>query len=107
VSREPGKIRVRFGHAGGGLRLAGKTKKVSGFAIAGADRKFVWAEARLDGSGVVLTSKDVKEPRFVRYAWADNPEANLVNAESLPAPPFEAEASEFVGGIARPRETPK
>jgi sialate O-acetylesterase len=107
VSREPGKIRVGFDHAGGGLRLAGNTKKVTGFAIAGADRKYVWADARLDGSSVVLTSRDVKEPRFVRYAWADNPEANLVNAENLPAVPFEAEASEFVGGIARPRETPK
>jgi sialate O-acetylesterase len=91
VRSEKGKLRVTFTHADGGLSLAGKGKKPAGFAIAGADRKFVWANAKLDKNAVVLSSKDVKEPRFVRYAWADNPEANLVNSAKLPAGPFEAE----------------
>jgi sialate O-acetylesterase len=107
VRREPGKLVVVFGHADGGLRLADKAKKATGFAIAGADRKFVWAETQLDGSNVVLSNKLVKEPIFVRYAWADNPEANLVNAENLPAAPFEAEGKVYAGGVARPRETTK
>jgi sialate O-acetylesterase len=105
VRREPGKLVVVFGHADGGLRLAGKTKKVTGFAIAAADKKFVWADARLDGSSVVLSNKLIEEPVFVRYAWADNPEANVVNKENLPAAPFEAEGKVYVGGIARPRES--
>jgi sialate O-acetylesterase len=83
---------VTFTHAEGGLTLAGKAKKPAGFAIAGADRKFSWANAKLEKNAVVLSSKDVKEPRFVRYAWADNPEANLMNSAKLPAGPFEAEA---------------
>jgi sialate O-acetylesterase len=91
VVREPQKLRVTFGHADG-LALAGNAKKPVGFAIAGADKKFVWADAKLDGKSVVLSNKAVAEPRFVRYAWADNPEVNLVNSAKLPAIPFETEA---------------
>jgi sialate O-acetylesterase len=80
-----------LGHADG-LALAGNAKKPVGFAIAGADKKFVWADAKLDGKSVVLSNKAVAEPRFVRYAWADNPEVNLVNSAKLPAIPFETEA---------------
>jgi sialate O-acetylesterase len=67
--------------------------KLKTFAIAGADKKFVWADAEIvtrDGADcVVLSSADVKEPVAVRYAWADNPaECNLYSKEGFPASPF-------------------
>jgi sialate O-acetylesterase len=58
------------------------------FAIAGADRKFTWAEAHIDGETIVVSSAQVKSPLAVRYAWADNPEVNLYNSVNLPASPF-------------------
>jgi len=62
---------------------------VNGFAIAGADRKFHWAEARIvEGNRVELTSPNVAHPVAVRYAWADNPVCNLFNGADLPAGPF-------------------
>jgi sialate O-acetylesterase len=92
VRREGSRLRVAFTHAEGGLRSNAPGEKVFGFALAGADKQFVWAEAQLDGSSVVLSSKSVEEPRWVRYGWADNPEVSLTNDAALPAVPFEAEA---------------
>jgi sialate O-acetylesterase len=83
---EGGKIRIRFTHVGGGLKVHGDTLK--GFAIAAADGKFVWAQAAIDGDSVVVWNPSVEHPRFVRYAWADNPECNLYNGADLPASPF-------------------
>ena len=80
------KVRVRFTHTSGGLKAKGGTLK--GFAIAAADKKFVWADARIDGESVVVWSDGVRSPCFVRYAWADNPECTLVNGADLPASPF-------------------
>jgi sialate O-acetylesterase len=81
------KIRVKFKHVGGGLKTAdGGPPK--GFAIAGADHKFVWAETSVQGDTVIVWSKDVARPVAVRYAWADNPVANLYNQTGLPASPF-------------------
>ncbi|WP_346239140.1 sialate O-acetylesterase [Niabella insulamsoli] len=65
-----------------------KDKKLAGFAIAGADRRFVWADARVSGNQVIVSSPSVEHPVAVRYAWADNPEAGLYNREMLPASPF-------------------
>jgi sialate O-acetylesterase len=79
-------IRVRFDHVGQGLRVAGD--RLSGFAIAGEDRRFVWAQAGIDGREVIVSSPQVARPVAVRYAWADNPECNLFNANGLPAVPF-------------------
>ncbi|HKE59458.1 MAG TPA: sialate O-acetylesterase, partial [Pyrinomonadaceae bacterium] len=59
-----------------------------GFAIAGADHKFFWADARIEGKAIVLSSKDVPKPVAVRYGWADNPAVNLYNGANLPASPF-------------------
>lgn len=60
------------------------------FAIAGADKKYVWANARIEGNKVIVWSDQVTAPRYVRYAWADNPDnPNLSNREGLPASPFE------------------
>jgi sialate O-acetylesterase len=62
---------------------------LKGFAIAGKDRKFHWAEATIDDDEVVVSSAAVKNPVAVRYAWANNPnDANLYNKEGLPASPF-------------------
>jgi len=78
--------RVRFRHTGGGLEAKGA--KLEGFAIAGKDRRFVWADARIEGNSVVVSSPQVAWPLAVRYAWADNPACNLYNKEGLPASPF-------------------
>jgi sialate O-acetylesterase len=83
---EGDRIRVRFEHARGLKTSEGGAP--AGFAVAGADRKFVQAEARVEGDAVVVWSKDVPRPVAVRYAWADNPAANLYNADGLPASPF-------------------
>ncbi|MFQ6098543.1 MAG: sialate O-acetylesterase, partial [Armatimonadota bacterium] len=84
---EGGKIRLRFKHVDGGLTAKG-SKVLKGFAIAGADRKFVWANAAIRGDTVIVWSHKVPHPVAVRYAWADNPECNLYNAAGLPASPF-------------------
>ncbi|UCC96654.1 MAG: hypothetical protein JSW66_12505 [Phycisphaerales bacterium] len=81
------RIILRFDHVGGGLAAA-EEGPLKGFAIAGADRKFVWADARIDGETIVVSSDKVSEPVAARYAWADNPVCNLGNKEGLPASPF-------------------
>ncbi len=62
--------------------------QLEGFAICGKDQKWVWADARIEGDTVVVESPRVPEPVAVRYAWANNPTVNLVNAAGLPAAPF-------------------
>jgi sialate O-acetylesterase len=84
---EAGAIRIGFQHTGGGLTLSAGSV-LRGFAIAAADRKFYWADARLEGAAVVVSSPQVPAPVAVRYAWADNPDANLANGAGLPASPF-------------------
>lgn len=78
--------RISFKHVGGGLAAKGDVLK--GFAIAGEDGKFVWADAKIDGETVVVSSPKVEKPAAVRYAWADNPDCNLYNKEGFPASPF-------------------
>jgi sialate O-acetylesterase len=79
---------LSFTHTGGGLESKGGGGLLS-FAIAGVDRKFVWANARIEKNQVVVWNATVPHPVAVRYAWADNPEgANLRNKEGLPASPF-------------------
>ena len=65
-----------------------------GFTIAGADRKFVWADAKISGDTVIVSSPEIAEPEFVRYAWADNPACNLYNTGGLPAVPFRSDMPE-------------
>lgn len=80
-------IRLKFSHASGGLVAKGGPLKH--FAIAGADLKFVWANAQIDGETVVVSSPAVSAPVVVRYAWSDHPEGcNLYNSAGLPAVPF-------------------
>ena len=88
LSVQGDKATVHFDHLGGGLEAKGGPLK--GFAIAGADGKFVWGDATIDGKTVVVSSPKVEHPVSVRYAWADNPVANLYNKAGLPANPFRA-----------------
>lgn len=82
------RVILRFTHTGSGLVAKG-ANTLNRFQLAGEDRHFVWAEARIEGRKVVVWSSQVKKPVAVRYAWADNPEgANLYNKEGLPASPF-------------------
>ncbi|MGV3642423.1 MAG: sialate O-acetylesterase, partial [Adhaeribacter sp.] len=82
------KITLSFAHTGSGL-VSADGEELAWFAIAGADKKFVWAKASIEGDKVVVWSDEIPEPRYVRYAWADNPDgANLYNKEGLPASPF-------------------
>ena len=84
---EGDKIRIHFSHVGGGLVAKGGALKH--FAIAGEDRKFVWAKAVIDGETIVVSCPQVPAPAAVRYAWANNPEGcNLYNRADLPASPF-------------------
>jgi sialate O-acetylesterase len=84
---EGNKIILSFNNTGRGLIAKGG--KLKEFAIAGADKKFVWASAKIEGDKVVVWNDAVKNPVAVRYAWADNPAgANLYNKEALPASPF-------------------
>ena len=65
------------------------TAELKGFAICGEDKKWVWAEARFTGKNTIeVSSPSVAAPVAVRYAWADNPECNLINEAGLPASPF-------------------
>lgn len=80
-------IILNFDHIGSGLIT--KNGLLKTFSIAGADQKFVWAEAEIKGNQVIVSSKEVTNPVAVRYAWADNPQgANLYNKQDLPASPF-------------------
>ena len=83
---ESGSIRVWFEHHAQGLAAKGGT--LTGFEVAGADKKFAAATARIEGNTVVVTSDAVAEPVFVRYGWANSPQCNLFNSEGLPASPF-------------------
>jgi sialate O-acetylesterase len=71
-----------------GLTTSGNDKILKGFAIAGKDKVFYWADAKIEGNTIVVTSAQVKEPVTVRYNWADNPEGNLINYSKLPASSF-------------------
>ena len=109
VAFEGSQARIQFDHADGGLvaaklpstypvkTLTDETaplvrnrpqSELEGFAICGQDRKWVWADARIDGDSVLVWSDKVAEPVAVRYAWADNPTCNLSSGAGLPASPF-------------------
>jgi sialate O-acetylesterase len=86
---EDGQIRLNFSNSEGLKSKDGGP--IKGFALAGEDRKFVWAEAKLEGDHVVVSSPKVPNPVAIRYGWADNPDCNLVNAAGLPASPFRSD----------------
>jgi len=82
-------IRIHFTEAGGGLVIAGADKRIRTCWIAGSDRKFIPAQAIIDGDTLLVHAADIPAPKAVRYGWAHNPDgANLYNAEGFPASPF-------------------
>ncbi len=86
--KEDVKIILSFDHVGSGL-VVNNDEELSHFAIAGEDKEFIWAEAKIVNNEVVVWSDEIKDPKYIRYAWADNPDfANLYNEEGLPASPF-------------------
>src|SRR5688572_1159724 len=87
-SIEGNKITIEFSNVGSGL-VTNDGEELSEFAIAGADKKFTWAKAKIEGDRIVVWNDNVANPVYVRYAWADNPvNPNLYNKEGLPASPF-------------------
>jgi sialate O-acetylesterase len=87
-------ILIHFKNTGNGLVAEGGEPTY--FAIAGEDRKFVWAKAQIKGYIIVVSSPEVKNPVAVRYGWADNPEgANVYNKEGFPASPFRTDEWEM------------
>src|SRR6185437_3149263 len=82
-------LKVWFDHAASGL--VAKGGPLTGFEVAGSDHKFVPATARIDGQSVIVSSPQVKDPRYVRYGWANSPTVNLYNGAGLPASPFTSE----------------
>lgn len=82
------KIIITFTNTGSGL-ITNDGEELKQFAIAGANKKFVWAKAKIEGDKIIVWSNEIADPIYVRYAWADNPnDANLFNKEGLPASPF-------------------
>ena len=99
IKIEDGKVRVQFTEIGGGLTIGqqpwcarGVTPfpkdKLIGFFLAGDDKKWVEADAAIDGDCVVLSNAQGPQPTAVRYGWANSPRCNLYNQEGLPASPF-------------------
>ncbi len=99
VTSEGKGLRAWFDHTGTGLKSR-DGGPLTGFTIAGADGKFVPAEAKIDGASVVVSSPEIAAPVAVRYAWLDDPVANFINAEGLPASPFRSDRWEV--NAARP-----
>jgi len=86
VTHLPGALKLRFNHTEGGLVVKGD--KLEEFSVAGKDRQWHWAEARVEGDSVVVSSPAVPDPQAARYAWQANPAATLFNGVGLPAVPF-------------------
>lgn len=89
------RVVLTFDNIDGGLQIGANAQcddaELRGFAVAGADRKFYWAKAEIDGETVVVSAPEVERPVAVRYAWADNPICNLTNGAGLPASPFRSD----------------
>ena len=85
---EGNKIIISFNHVGSGL-ITADGEEPGEFAVAGADKKFIWAKTKIEGNKIIVWNDEIPNPMYVRYAWADNPvNPNLYNKEGLPASPF-------------------
>lgn len=85
---EGNRIRISFSDIGGGLFTKDGSGNLSGFDIAGEDKKFKAAKAIIEGNEVIVYSDEVSKPEAVRYNWADFAEGNLYNKDGFPASPF-------------------
>lgn len=90
VEAVSGGLKLHFDHTNGGLVLKGD--KLEEFSISGDDGKWVWADAKIEGDEVIVSSPSVPHPKHVRYAWQSNPKANLYNKAGLPAVPFRTDS---------------
>lgn len=93
-------VKIYFAHTNGGL--VAKGGKAEEFSLAGADQKWHWADARIEGKTIVLTSPEVPHPVAARYAWQSNPRATLYNGAGLPAVPFRTDNWTELTQNARP-----
>jgi sialate O-acetylesterase len=105
VKIDGAKATITFKNTGTGLKIGAlpivppgttppPTDKLVGFAVAGSDRKFAWADATITGPNTVsVSSSQVAAPMFVRYGWGNNPEVNLYNSADLPASPFRTDTT--------------
>ncbi len=89
VDRVDQALRIHFENTDGGLVVRGE--RLGEFSVAGADRKWHWAEARIEGDTIMVSSPEVPLPVAVRYAWQGNPLATLFNGAGLPAMPFRSD----------------
>ncbi len=85
---EESKVRLCFDSIGTGLRVNDKYGYIRGFAVAGVDKRFVWARAFQDGDDVIVYAESIARPVAIRYNWGNSPDGNLYNKENLPAVPF-------------------
>ena len=114
IKMEGTKIRVSFKELGGGLMIGAAPSTqpsvppekpaaaLTGFAVAGEDQVWVWAQAKIEGDQVVVWSDQVAKPVAVRYAWANNPACNLYNQAGLPASPFRSDDWKTAKAAAKP-----
>jgi sialate O-acetylesterase len=100
VEKTAGALKLKFKNTDGGLVVKGG--KLGEFSIAGADRQWHWADAKIDGDDIIVSSPEVSEPQAARYAWQANPEATLFNGVGLPAAPFRTDDWPGVTDNAKP-----
>jgi sialate O-acetylesterase len=100
ATKLPGALRLQFTHADGGLVIKGD--KLGEFSVAGDDRRWHWADAKIDGDAVIVSSSDVSNPVAARYAWQANPLATLFNGAGLPAVPFRTDTWPGVTDHSKP-----
>ena len=102
MSIQEDKVRVKFTNLGGGLvahpplqdtvpASASPDSEIKAFALAGEDHQWKWADAKIEGNTVVVSSPEVPKPVAVRYGWSNNPTCNLYNKAGLPASPFRSD----------------
>lgn len=100
VQNVPGGLKLHFKNTDGGLVVKGD--KLGEFSVAGDDHKWYWADARIEGDAIIVSSPKVPEPKAARYAWQSNPLATLFNGAGLPAAPFRTDNWPGVTEKAKP-----
>jgi sialate O-acetylesterase len=96
MEKRENRIVITFDYSASGLKTDSKYGYVSGFSIAGEDKKFVWAKAYIEGDKVIVYNEQVQHPVAVRYDWANNPDGNLYTKEGLPVCPFRTDTWEGI-----------